>query len=47
MEDKTELIELPKNDRFRSFMILLYDDTTSYDLEKVMFEIQLIQFYLP
>lgn len=40
MEDKTDLIELPKNDRFRSFMILLYDDTTSYDFENVMFEIR-------
>ena len=40
MEDKTELIELPKNDRFRSFMILLYDDTTSYDFNNVMFEIR-------
>ena len=40
MEDKTDLIELPKNDRFRSFMILLYDDTSSYDFDRVMFEIR-------
>lgn len=40
MDYKNELIELPKNDRFRSFMILLYDDTTSYDFERVMFEIR-------
>lgn len=40
MEDKVDLIELPKNDRFRSFMILLYKDTTSYNFDDVMFEIR-------
>ena len=32
-----ELIELPKNDRYRSFLILLYEDTTSYDINNVFF----------
>lgn len=40
MEDKVDLIELPKNDRYRSFMILLYIDTTSYNIDDVMFEIR-------
>lgn len=40
MEDKVDLIELPKNDRFRSFMILLYKDTSSYNFDDVMFEIR-------
>lgn len=34
-----DLIELPKNDRYRSFLILLYEDTTSYDINNVFFEI--------
>ena len=34
-----ELIELPKNDRYRSFLILLYEDTTSYDINNIFFEI--------
>lgn len=34
-----DLIELPKNDRYRSFLILLYEDTTSYDINDIFFEI--------
>lgn len=34
-----DLIELPKNDRYRSFLILLYEDTTSYDINNIFFEI--------
>ena len=34
-----ELIELPKNDRYRSFLILLYEDTTSYNINDIFFEI--------
>lgn len=45
MEDKVDLIELPKNDRYRSFMILLYKDTTSYNFDDVMFEIRGFKHY--
>lgn len=34
-----DLIELPKNDRYRSFLILLYEDTTSYNINDIFFEI--------
>lgn len=34
-----DLIELPKNDRYRSFLILLYEDSTSYNINDIFFEI--------
>ena len=40
MEEKVDLIELPKNDRYRSFMILLYKETSSYNFDDVIFEIR-------
>lgn len=45
MEEKVDLIELPKNDRFRSFMILLYKDTSSYNFDDVLFEIRGFKYF--
>lgn len=34
-----DLIELPKNDRYRSFLLLLYPDSRSYNIEDIFFEL--------
>lgn len=34
-----DLIELPKNDRYRSFLLLLYPDSKSYNIEDIFFEL--------
>lgn len=34
-----DLIELPKNDRYRSFLLLLYPDSLSYNIEDIFFEL--------
>lgn len=40
MSKNEELIEMPKNDRKHSFFILLYPDSTSYDINDVFFELR-------
>lgn len=34
-----DLIELPKNDRYRSFLLLLYPDSHSYNIQDIFFEL--------
>ena len=34
-----DLIELPKNDRYRSFLILLYEDSTSYNINDIFLKL--------
>lgn len=40
-----DLIEMPKKDRFRSFFILLYPDSKSYNIDNVFFELNGFKYY--
>lgn len=40
-----DLIEMPKKDRFRSFFILLYPDSTSYNIDNVFFELNGFKYF--
>ena len=39
-KENIDLVEMPKNDRYRSWLILLYPDSQTYNIDDIFFELR-------